>query len=261
MLRKVNKQQGDTSAKLATGSRITRSSDDAAGLAISEKLKAGIRSLNQANRNTNDGISMIQTAEGGLTETGNILIRLRELAIQSSSDTVGKVEREYTDLEYQQLKQELERIAQTTKFNGNSLLDGQGEVLEFQVGARNDDFQDRITYDVGAINASLESLEMGDLSVKDKESAQSSLDNVDKAIDNVSGQRAILGALQNRLLTTSANLESGVMNMAAANSQIRDVDYAEASAQNVQNNILQSAGTAVLAQANNNPQATMRLLG
>lgn len=261
MLRKVNKNQGDTSAKLATGSRITRSSDDAAGLAISEKLKAGIRSLNQANRNTNDGISMIQTAEGGLTETGNILIRLRELAIQSSSDTVGKVEREYTDLEYQQLKQELERIAQTTKFNGNSLLDGKGDVLEFQVGARNDDFQDRITYDVGAINASLESLEMGGLSVKDKESAQSSLENVDSAIDNVSGQRAILGALQNRLLTTSANLESGVANMAAANSQIRDVDYAEASAQNVQNNILQSAGTAILAQANNNPQATMRLLG
>lgn len=261
MLRKVNNNLQNNFAQLATGTRINRSSDDAAGLAISEKLKSGIRSLKQADRNTNDGISMIQTAEGGLTEVGNILIRLRELAIQSSSDTVGEVERGYTDLEYQQLKEELERISQTTKFNGNSLLNGEGETLEFQVGARNDDFQDRIKYDVGQINAGLEQLNIADLAVNTKDSAQASLEAVDSAIENVSGQRAILGALQNRLLTTSANLQTSVENMSAANSRIRDVDYAEATAKNTQNTILQAAGTSVLSQANTNPNAALRLLG
>jgi flagellin len=132
-----NTEQASTLGKLSSGTRIVKSADDAAGLAISEKLKAQIRGVNQAERNANDGISMIQTAEGGLNETSNILVRLRELAVQSSSDTVGDTERKYTDLEYQNLKQEMERISQVTEFNGKKLLNGSGDKFDFQVGINN----------------------------------------------------------------------------------------------------------------------------
>lgn len=260
-LKKLSVQEGITSAQLASGSRITRSADDSAGLAISEKLRANIRSSQQANRNANDGISMIQVAEGGLTESANIMIRLRELAIQSASDTVGNVERGYTDLEFQQLKNELERISQTTKYNGVGLLDGSGEQLDFQIGSGNNDFQDRIAYKPGEINAGLDALGMGSEAVSDKESAQNSLEKIDSAINTVSGQRAILGSLQNRLLTTSANLETSVENMSSANSRIRDVDYAEATAKQTQVNIMKQAGISVLGQANQTPTQALRLIG
>lgn len=260
-LSQVTRKEADTSAKLATGSRINKASDDAAGLAISEKLKANIRSSQQANRNANDGISMIQVAEGGMNETSNILTRLRELAVQSASDTVGDTERSFTDMEYQQLKNEIERISQTTKFNGQSLLNGQGDKLEFQIGSGNNEFQDRIVYDAGKINAGLDSLGLGELAVSSKEGAQESLAVIDKAIESMSGQRAELGALQNRLLSTSNNLEVSIENMSAANSRIRDVDYATATAENAQNNILKQAGTSVLAQANTLPQQALRLVG
>jgi flagellin len=260
-LSKVTEKSANISNQLATGSRITKSADDAAGLAISEKMKAGIRSNQQANRNANDGISMIQTAEGGLNETGNILIRLRELAIQSASDTVGDTERGYTDLEYQQLKSELGRISETTTFNGISLLNGEGGELDFQIGANNDDFKDRIQYDTSKINSGLDNLGMSGEGVASKDGAQSSLEVVDEAINTVSGQRAELGALQNRLQATSTNLETSVENMSAANSRIRDVDYASATAENAKNNILKQAGTSVLAQANSAGQSALRLIG
>jgi flagellin len=260
-LSKMSTEETKTTTQMATGSRITRSADDAAGLAISEKLKAGIRSSQQANRNANDGISMIQVAEGGLDQTGNILIRLRELAIQSASDTVGETERGYTDMEYQQLKNEMERISQTTVYNDVKLLNGQGEKLDFQIGAGNDDFKDRIVYDTAAINAGLDNLGLGDESVSSKEGAQGSLEKIDSAINVVSGQRAQLGALQNRLLTTSTNLETSIENMSAANGRIRDVDYAEATARNTQNNIMKQAGISVLGQANQMPQQALRLIG
>jgi flagellin len=260
-LSKMSVKEATTTAQLASGERITKSSDDSAGLAISEKLKANIRSSAQANRNANDGISMIQVAEGGLNEQANILVRLRELAIQSASDTVGQTERSYTDMEYQQLKNELERISQTTEFNDVSLLNGQGEKLDFQIGANNDDFQDRITYDTGKINATLDSLGLSSEEVSTKEGAQGSLEKIDSAINVVSGQRAELGSLQNRLLTTSSNLETSIENMSAANSRIRDVDYAEATAKNTQNNIMKQAGISVLSQANQVPQQALRLIG
>ncbi|MEX0797897.1 MAG: flagellin [Bacteriovoracaceae bacterium] len=259
-LKKISNEEQKTTAQLSSGERITKSSDDSAGLAISEKLKANIRSSQQANRNANDGISMIQVAEGGLNEQGNILTRLRELAIQSASDTIGDVERGYTDMEYQQLKNELERISQTTKFNDVALLNGEGKELEFQIGAGNDAFQDRIVYDSGKINAGLDSLGLAEESVASKEGAQASLEKVDKAINSVSGQRAELGSLQNRLLSTSSNLETSVENMSAANSRIRDVDYAAATAKNTQNNIMKQAGVSVLSQANNTPQQALRLI-
>ncbi len=202
-LSRISQQEQTTSAQLSSGERITKSSDDSAGLAISEKLRANIRSSRQANRNANDGISMIQVAEGGLDESANILIRLRELAIQSASDTVGKTERNYTNMEFSQLKNELQRISQTTEFNEVKLLDGSSEKLDFQIGANNDQFEDRIVYDPGKINSGLDALGLSDEAVDSKEGAQNSLEKIDSAIKTVSGQRAELGALQNRLITTT----------------------------------------------------------
>jgi flagellin len=256
-----NAASQSTLAKLSSGTRITKSADDAAGLAISEKLKATIRSSQQADRNANDGISMVQTAEGGLDEVSSMLTRLRELSIQSASDTVGDTERSFTDMEYQNLKQEIERISQVTEFNGTKLLDGSTDKLDFQIGVNNDDFQDRISYDAQLTNSSTESLGIDGIGVSSKEGAQESLATLDSAIENISGQRANLGALQNRLVSTSNNLQTSVENLSAANSRIRDVDYAQASADNAKNNILNQAGTSVLAQANAQGQNALRLIG
>lgn len=256
-----NRESQDTLSKLSSGSRITKAADDAAGLAISEKLKARISSTDQANRNANDGISMVQTAEGGLDEISSMLTRLRELSVQSASDTVGDTERGFTDMEYQNLKQEIERISQVTEFNGTKLLSGQGGKLDFQIGVNNNEFQDRISYDTTEQNAGISSLGVDSLSVSSKEGAQNSLESIDSAIEKVSGQRASLGAIQNRLTSTSNNLQITNENLSAANSRIRDVDYAQASAQNAKNNILNQAGTAVLAQANQSGQNALRLIG
>jgi len=256
-----NRETENTLAKLSSGTRITKASDDSAGLAISEKLKARIKSTDQANRNANDGISMVQTAEGGLDEISSMLTRLRELSVQSASDTVGDSERAFTDMEYQNLKQEIERISQVTEFNGTKLLAGEGDKLDFQIGVNNDQFQDRISYDVQMTNASLGSLGVDTISVGTKDGAQTALGTIDSAIEKVSGQRAALGAIQNRLISTSNNLQITNENLNAANSRIRDVDYAQASAQNARNNILNQAGTAVLAQANQQGQNALRLIG
>lgn len=260
-LGKVTAREGEISQSLATGSRINKSADDAAGLAISEKLKANIRSEQQANRNANDGISMLQVAEGGLEETSNILTRLRELSIQSASDTVGDTERGFTDKEYQQLKSEIQRISETTSFNGTKLLDGSSDTLEFQIGANEDAFQNRIAYNAGDAQAGLDALGIDGIDVTSKEGAQSSLERIDEAMTSISGYRANLGALQNRLQTTSANLETSVENQSAANSRIRDVDFAQATAEKASNQVLKSAGTAVLSQANASGQAALRLIG
>jgi flagellin len=256
-----NSKQAESLAKLSSGTRINKSADDAAGLAISEKLKAQVRGLGQAERNANDGISMIQTAEGGLNEVSNILVRLRELAVQSASDTVGDSEREFTDLEYQNLKQEVERISQVTEFNGKKLLNGEGDKYDIQIGINNDDFQDRISYDASVTNSSLDSLGIGSLSVSNKEDAQGSLSSIDEAIQSISGKRAELGAKQNRLQSTIQNLQVTNENLSAANSRIRDTDYAAETAKNAKLSILNQAGTAVLAQANAQGQNALSLIG
>jgi len=258
----VNNREAESNLqKLSSGSRITKAADDAAGLAISEKLKANIRSLKQADRNANDGISMVQTAEGGLNEVSSILTRMRELAIQTSSDTVGDVERGMTNMEYQNLKLELERISQVTEFNGKKLLNGEGDKYDFQVGANNDAFQDRISYDASQVSSKMDSLGLSELDVSTKDGSQSSLSSVDAAIEKVSGFRSYLGAIQNRLVSTSNNLQVNVENISAANSRIRDVDYAEATATKAKNDILSAAGTSVLAQANMNGQNALKLIG
>lgn len=260
-LNKVNRESQESFAKLSSGQRITKAADDAAGLAISEKLKAEIRSAQQANRNVNDGVSLVQVAEGGLNETSNILVRMRELAIQSASDTVGDSERGMANLEYQQLKSEMDRISQVTEFNGKKLLNGSGDKIDFQVGTGADEFKDRISLDTSVINSGIEAMGVEGVDVSSKEGAQSSLGSLDSAIEKISGQRAVLGSLQNRLTSTSNNLQVYTENMSAANSRIRDVDYAEESAKQARNQILTSAGTSVLAQANVSSQNALKLIG
>lgn len=260
-LQATGREQENNLQKLASGSRINRSADDAAGLAISEKLKSQIRSVQQAERNANDGISMIQTAEGGLNEISNIMTRLRELSIQAATDTVGDSERAFVNLEYQNLKQEVQRIAQVTEFNGRKLLDGSSMSYDFQIGTNNNAFEDRISYKSDVTNANLDKLGIQEISVASKEGAQTSLASLDAAIQNISGQRAELGAVQNRLSSTVTNLQSLTENLSSANSRIRDTDFAKATADNTKLNIIQNAGTSVLGQANNQGANALKLLG
>lgn len=257
----TNLKQGETLNQLSSGSRITKAGDDAAGLAISEKLKANIRSLNQAGRNANDGISLIQTAEGGLTEISSMLIRLRELSVQSASDTVGEVERSFSDLEFQSLKEEIERIAQVTEFNGKKLLNGTHDKLDFQIGVNNVEGEDRVSYEAGQINSTLGELGVEGLDITSKDGARDSMGHIDSAMEHLNSQRAVLGALQNRLQSTQQNIQVQAENMSAANSRIRDTDFASASADNAKWNILQNSGTAVLAQANQQGRAALSLIG
>jgi flagellin len=256
----TNIQQGTSMARLASGLRINNASDDAAGLAISESMKAQIRGFRQANRNANDGISLVQIAEGGLNEVSNMLTRLRELAIQAASDTISDRERVYTDTEYQQLKEEIERVSQTTLFNGVPLINGIGGIFDIQVGVQNDQFNDRISFDSTATNSTLEGLGLTELTVIDKLSAQESLAFVDDALQNVSGMRASIGAFQSRLQSASSNLMVSEENLSAANSRIRDTDVAAESTALAKSNILMQAATAVLGQANTQQQLALKLL-
>ncbi len=247
--------------QLASGSRITKSSDDAAGLAISENLKSGMRSISQAGRNANDGISLIQTAEGGLGEVSNILTRMRELGIQSASDTVSDKERGFLDKEVQQLKAEVQRIAVTTKFGNQELINGNGKVYDFQVGINNNKDADRISFDSSESDATIASLGIEGFDFTSKEGAQESLEILDEAQSNVNGFRANLGALQNRLQATYDNSQTMFENISAANSRIRDTDVAQASSELTKNNILLQASTSTLAQANQIPGQALKLLG
>lgn len=261
MLSKTNIDLNSNLRKLSSGERITRAADDAAGLAISEKLKAQIRSIRQAKRNADDGISLVQTAEGGLNEVSSIIIRLRELAMQASSDTVGNTEREFSDIEFQQLKEEVQRIALSSEFNGRNLLDGTSGVVEIQVGYGNDAFKDRIKYDGANISATLETLGISSEMVSSKESAQLALSKLDDALVRVNGSRAELGAIQNRLSSVIQTLGITDENFSEANSRIRDVDVAAETAKMTKNQILSQAGTSVLAQANQAPNFALKLIG
>jgi len=276
--------------KLASGYRINKAADDAAGLAISEKMKADIRGLNMAKRNASDGVSLVQTAEGGLSEVGNILSRLRELAVQSSSDTIGNTERGFLNKEYSSLKDEIDRITNATEYNGTRLLVGNQESLdpslvnrsnsyplEIQVGKDYFGGVDEkgqanpvnvIRIDLQNLNTNTDSnglnlgrsTEDGGTRVDSKESAQQSIGTLDAAIQKVADYRSYLGAIQSRLGSTINNLSVQSENFAAANSRIRDTDFADETAKLTQSNILKQAGVAVLSQANQSPQAALRLL-
>lgn len=259
-LKTVNRETEESFNKLSSGQRITKAADDAAGLAISEKLKAHVRSSQQANRNANDGISLVQTAEGGLNETSSLLSRMKELAIQAATDTLGDKERSMVQMEYEGLKSELERISKNTEFNGRKLLDGSGANLDFQVGVGAIGKEDYISYNSGALDSGMDSLGVGQARVATKADAQKSITLIEGAINKVSSHRSTLGSIQNRLLTSSNNLMLYNENMNAANSRIRDVDFAIETANLAKNSILNDAGSAVLTQANNDPKTALKLL-
>lgn len=256
-----NRAQQNSIEHLASGSRINRAGDDAAGLAISEKLRANIRSMQQATRNASDGISLIQTAEGAMNEISNIFIRIRELSIQGANDTLSDVERSFVDKEVQNLKQEVDRIAQVTEFNGRHLLNGEGEVLEFQVGLHNNPDEDRIVFNTADGKVTLDAFGLGGISTTSKETSRENLDLLDAAISRLNDNRSTLGALQNRLTSTVNNMQIYTENLSAANSRIRDTDMATESSELVRNNILTQANISVLGQANMNPQAALKLIG
>lgn len=255
--REINK----SFAQLSSGSRITKAADDAAGLAVSEGLISQVRSFRMAQRNAEDGMSLVQVAEGGLGEISNILTRLRELGVQAASDTLGDRERGFLNLETQQLKNELERISQSTRYGTTDLLNGTGGVFDFQIDVNNDDFKDRISFDSSQMDSKIDTLDVADLDYSNKAGAQEALAKLDNAQVTVNGYRANLGAIQNRLISTQANLGSSIENLSAANSRIRDADVAQSSAELTKNNILLNASTSVLAQANQAPAAALKLIG
>jgi flagellin len=260
-MRNTNLGMERSLARLSSGYRINQAADDAAGLAISENLRGQIRGLKQASRNAEDGVSLVQVAEGGLNEISNMLIRLRELGVQAASDTIGETERKFLDVEYQQLKSEIQRIAEVTQFNSRDLLNGTGGIIDIQVGVQNDPFKDRISFNSSAANATLEALGMTAESLATKEQAQQSLAVVDNGMTQVNAMRANFGAMQNRLNSTIANLGIAHENLSAANSRIRDTDVAEETAELTRNSILMQAGVSVLGQANQAQQVALKLLG
>ena len=248
-------------AQLSTGSRITKAGDDAAGLAISENLKSQIRSYGQAMRNANDGISMIQTAEQSMGEVSNVITRLRELGVQAASDTIGDQERGFINKEVEALKSEIQRVAESASFGSRKLLNGTGGVYDIQIGTSNSDKTDWISYDSATTDVTTATLGIEDLDFSSKESARSGLSSLDVAQSSVNGSRANLGALQNRLSSSSDVINTMTENLSAANSRIRDTDVAASTSELARNNVLLQGTTATLAQANQLPQMALKLIG
>lgn len=259
-LRKVSRETHEAFAKISSGERINKAADDAAGLAISEKLKAEIRSSRQANRNANDGISLVQTAEGGLNESSSLLTRMRELAIQAASDTLSDSDRDKSSMEYEQLKTELDRISQSTEFNGKKLLNGTSPNMDFQVGVGNHSTDDIISYQSQNLDSGTVALGVSEASIRSKQSAQNSLSRIDRALDKITSNRSQIGSIQNRLMNSSNNLQVYSENMSAANGRIRDTDYAVEAANAARNSIITSTSSAVAAQANMSGQGALKLL-
>ncbi len=262
-----NAKLGQSLERLSSGLRINRGADDAAGLAISEALRADIRSLNQANRNANDGISLINTAEGALAEQSSIIVRMRELAAQAATGTVGSTERTTINREFSALRSEIDRISQVAEFNGQKLIDGslrsgatQSVVIQVGIGSgANDRISLNTAVDLTAIDST--ALAINTISVDAVSSALAALDRLDSALTTVTEGRGKLGAVQNRLIHTINNLAVSSENLQAAESQIRDADYSSEISEFTRNQILVQAATAILAQANLVPQSVLQLLG
>lgn len=248
--------------RLSSGMRINSASDDAAGLGISENLKADLRSLAQAQRNTNDGVSMSQVAEGAMNDMSGIVTRMRELAVQSANQTLGATERGYIQTEFGQLRSEINRISSVTEFNGQKLIDGSASTgLTFQVGKENT-ANDRLSMSITKLNASTlgSTLKVGAATLSTVTGARAAIGVFDKAIEQLSTARSKVGAVQNRMVVTISSLSVAQENLAAANSRIRDVDVAAESSNLTKSQILSQAGMAVLSQANQLPQAALSLL-
>jgi flagellin len=260
-----NEGMSQSLERLSSGYRINKSADDAAGFAISENLRAKTRGLNQAKRNANDGISLVQVAEGSLTEVNNILVRLRELSVQAASDTLGDKEKNFLQKEYVQLVDEIDRIAQTTEFNGLALMSDEAASsdISVQVGY-NGEAQDTIKLKLSDSDEGLssESLRIRDtqLAGETRDVIAGNLGVIDDALTRVASQRASLGASQSRLTSAINNLSINTESLQAANSRIRDVDFAEETAKLTQSRILSQASLAVLSQANQRPEMALNLL-
>jgi len=250
-------------ARLSSGKRITAAKDDAAGLAISEKLKAQIRGLGQAERNANDGISLVQTAEGAMDEISAMLIRMRELGVQAANGTTTTIQKGFLANEFNELSDEITRIANSTEFNGTNLLNDDGGSVVLQVGI-NDDANSQISVGLVSVTATdlgVHHVGTDALSISDTAGAQDSLEILDAAISSLSEQRGVLGAAQNRLASTVRNLATTRENLSASNSRIRDVDVADESVAMTRSQILMQAGSSVLAQANQIPSMALSLIG
>lgn len=264
--RNLNTTQTALSAsigRLSSGMRINNAADDAAGLGISENLKADLRSLSQASRNANDGVSMSQVAEGSMNEMQGIVTRMRELSVQSANQTLGTTERGYIQTEFGQLRNEINRISAVTEFNGQKLVDGSASAgLSFQVGMQNT-ANDRISMSITKLTTSTlgsTSLHIASASLSTATNARAALGAFDKAIEQLSTARAKVGAVQNRMQVTISNLAVAHENLSAANSRIRDVDVASETSQLTKSQILSQAGLAVLSQANQLPNSALSLL-
>jgi len=246
--------------RLSSGLRINRAGDDAAGSAISSQLTAYEQGLKQASRNSNDGISVIQTAEGALSEMTGIVQRMRELSVQAANEgTMDTTERGYLDQEFQLLESELDRIVNVTEYNGQKLVDGTISTgVNFQVGMKNT-ANDRISVSIANTNST--QLGLNDEALTTATAAQKAIAALDSALQTINTERGTLGATQNRLEMTLSNLATMHENMAAGNSRIKDVDVAEETAAMSRNQILSQAGTSVLAQANQLPQSALSLIG
>ena len=249
-LNATNRSLQDSFARLSSGLRISKAADDAAGLGVAENLEAVSTSARQAMRNTNDGVSVIATAEGATQETADILKRMRELAVQSSSETLDDDERAYIQDEYEQLAAEVDRIASVTEFNGVALSDGTNTQIDVQVGV-NGTADDRITITLGDLRGTVLGVDTGSLDLSSASGAQSALSSIDTALDTVSAYRSDMGAVENRLDSALNNLETYTTNLEAAESRIRDADFAFETAEMSKLQIMQQAGVSVLAQAKN----------
>lgn len=254
----VNARLEKNFRRLSTGLRIAVAGDDAAGLGISERLRAQVRSLGQAQRNANDGVSLTQTGEGAMNEVSNILVRMRELSVQANNGTVSAGDRDTLNSEFSNLIQEVDRIANSSTFNGVALLDGTGGSVSFQVGsgvAASD------TISVNLASALASDLGISSLDISSAGSPTTAITALDTAIDTITSTRGNFGAVENRLTSTIANLGIQIENLSAAESRVRDVDVAFETADLTRNTILQQAALSVLAQTNLQPQSALSLLG
>lgn len=253
------KRAEHASQALASGTRIVKAGDDAAGLAISQSMNAQVKGMQMARMNSFNAVSAIQVSEGGLNEVSNILVRLRELGIQAASDNIGDKEREFLDLEAQNIIAEADRIAKTTVFGDKVLLDGSGGEQTYHVGAFGGE-ENTITYDLST-DATASAIGIDGLSLSDKGSARDLLTQVDTAMQNVGAMRANFGAIQNRLEITTNNLDTQIENLSAAKSRIADTDIAKESSELASAQVLQNAAVSVLAQANQFPAVALKLIG
>jgi len=255
----THRAYAEASERLASGKRINKSGDDAAGLAISSVMEGKIRSIQQARRNAQEALSLMQVAEGGMNEVGNLLVRLRELAIQASSDTIGEKERTMLDLENRQITEEIDRLAHATEYFGTSLLNGEGRDFTFQIGPDNTE-ANRLKYSTSNLDLRASHLGVDKIDLSNADEALQSLERIDNAMTQINVPRSEVGAMQSRFNSIVNNLFIYEENLSQARSRIVDADIAQETAKAVQASVLQRAGAAVIAQANTAPSLALKLL-